>query len=206
MPVRPTYPGVYIEEVPSAVRTIVGVATSIAAFIDAFPRGPLNAAVKLFSMGDFEREFGGLDPQSEAAYGVQQFFLNGGSEAWVVRVAANNPVAASAVLGDAPAGGGTPILRVRAGRQLRGASVDNPGEWGNFLRIEVDYDTTNVGEFFNLTVSEVEIEGGRAVIRRTETFRNLTMRPNTPNNAIQSVNEGSTLVQLSRDAGWGAIP
>ena len=36
MPVRPTFPGVYIEEVPSGVRTIVGVATSIAAFIDRF--------------------------------------------------------------------------------------------------------------------------------------------------------------------------
>jgi phage tail sheath protein FI len=40
MPVVPTYPGVYIEEIPSGVRTIVGVATSVAAFIDFFARGP----------------------------------------------------------------------------------------------------------------------------------------------------------------------
>ena len=32
MPVVLTYPGVYIEEVPSGVRTITGVATSIALF------------------------------------------------------------------------------------------------------------------------------------------------------------------------------
>lgn len=33
MPVTPTYPGVYIEEVPRGVRAITGVATSIAAFV-----------------------------------------------------------------------------------------------------------------------------------------------------------------------------
>ena len=90
MPTTPTYPGVYIEEVPSGVRTITGVATSIAAFIDYFSRGPMNRPVQLFNMEDFQREFGGLDPQSEASYAIQQFFLNGGTEAWVVRVASDN--------------------------------------------------------------------------------------------------------------------
>ena len=33
MPATLTYPGVYIEEVPSGVRTITGVATSITAFV-----------------------------------------------------------------------------------------------------------------------------------------------------------------------------
>jgi phage tail sheath protein FI len=42
MPVTPTYPGVYIEEVPSEVRTITGVATSITAFIGRALRGPVN--------------------------------------------------------------------------------------------------------------------------------------------------------------------
>ena len=48
MPVKPTYPGVYIEEIPSGVRTITGVATSIAAFVDRFARGPLGTPVQLF--------------------------------------------------------------------------------------------------------------------------------------------------------------
>ena len=60
MPITPTYPGVYIEEVPSEVRTIAGVSTSIAAFIGFFRRGPLDAPVRIFNMGDFQREFGGL--------------------------------------------------------------------------------------------------------------------------------------------------
>src|SRR3954452_16904979 len=97
MPIAPTFPGVYIEEIPSGVRTITGVATSIAAFIDNFRRGPLNEAVQIFSFADFEREFGGLDTLSEASYAVQQFFLNGGTEAFVVRVG-TSPIAAAAVI------------------------------------------------------------------------------------------------------------
>jgi phage tail sheath protein FI len=42
MPVTPTYPGVYIEEIPSGVRTITPVATSITAFIGSAPRGLAN--------------------------------------------------------------------------------------------------------------------------------------------------------------------
>lgn len=42
MPAQLTYPGVYIEEVPSGVRTITGVATSITAFVGRAARGPVN--------------------------------------------------------------------------------------------------------------------------------------------------------------------
>ena len=87
MPVTPTYPGVYIEEIPSGVHTITGVATSVAAFVGTFERGPLNAALHLLSLSDFQREYGGLDRNSETSYAVQQFFNNGGQECWVVRVA-----------------------------------------------------------------------------------------------------------------------
>src|SRR3546814_69606 len=87
MPVKPTYPGVYIEEIPSGVRTVTGVATSIAAFVGHFPKGLQNEAVHIFSAADFERGYGGIDRDSPASYAVQQFFLNGGGEAHVVRVA-----------------------------------------------------------------------------------------------------------------------
>src|SRR5690606_36200767 len=86
MPVNPTYPGVYIEEVPSGVRAIRNVATSVGAFIGPFRRGLQNEAVRIQSLSDFEREYGGLYPSSEASYAVQQFFLNGGTEAWLIRI------------------------------------------------------------------------------------------------------------------------
>jgi uncharacterized protein len=71
---------------PSGMRAISGIATSIAAFIDRFRRGPVNEAVRVTSFAGFERDFGGIDATSEASYGIQQFFLNGGREAYVVRV------------------------------------------------------------------------------------------------------------------------
>jgi phage tail sheath protein FI len=86
MPVTPTYPGVYIEEIPSGVRTIVGVATSITAFIGRAGRGLTNEPVMINSFGDFERAFGGLQERYLMSYAVRDFFLNGGSQAIVVRV------------------------------------------------------------------------------------------------------------------------
>ena len=93
MPTTPTYPGVYIEEIPSGVRTITGVATSIAAFVGYTARGPLNKAVRVLSFADFERNFGGLTQDSEVSYAVQQFFGNGGTDAYVVRAATGVAVA-----------------------------------------------------------------------------------------------------------------
>lgn len=86
MPVQPTYPGVYIEEIPSGVRTITGVATSITAFLGRAARGPVNEPFTITSYGDFERTFGGLLVDYPMSYAVRDFYLNGGSEAIIVRL------------------------------------------------------------------------------------------------------------------------
>jgi phage tail sheath protein FI len=86
MPVTPTYPGVYIEEIPSGVRTITGVATSITAFIGRARRGPTDWPITINSYGDFERIFGGLWIDSKLGYSVRDFYLNGGSQAIIVRL------------------------------------------------------------------------------------------------------------------------
>ena len=91
MPITPTYPGVYIEEIPSGVRTIVGVATSITAFIGRASRGPVNEATIINSFGDFERRFGGLGVDYPMSYAVRDFYRNGGSQAIIVRVFKADP-------------------------------------------------------------------------------------------------------------------
>ena len=104
MPVPLTYPGVYIEEVPSGVRTITGVATSIALLIGWAPRGPIDRAVRLTSFADYERTYGGLDFRSLLGYSVKQFYENGGADAYVLRIAMTNSATASenAVAGRPP--------------------------------------------------------------------------------------------------------
>jgi hypothetical protein len=218
MPVKPTFPGVYIEEVPSGVRTIVGVATSVGALIDYFARGPMDHALQIFSFADFEREFGGLDALSEGSYAIQQFFLNGGSEAWVIRVGqtpAGGPASfATAQIDLLDAIGGAGCLQVFAGRLIRGVSVRDPGAWGNFIRLDVDDDISPPNLFnydndpthlFNLTVSEVS-PGGTQPVLRTETFRNLTLTPGFVNYAVDVVNERSRIVQVAPIPAPPAVP
>ncbi|HSP63556.1 MAG TPA: hypothetical protein VLQ90_11285, partial [Pyrinomonadaceae bacterium] len=86
-------PGVYVQEVCGGVHPIDGVntsgtggITSSTAFIDIFQQGPLNKAVLITSFAEFERAFGGLDARSEAGFAIQQYYLNGGRIAWVVRI------------------------------------------------------------------------------------------------------------------------
>jgi hypothetical protein len=87
MPIVLNYPGVYIEELPSAVHTITGVATSIAAFVGWADQGPINEAALVLSFPDFTNQFGGLDSRSYLGYAVNQFFANGGQQAYIVRLA-----------------------------------------------------------------------------------------------------------------------
>jgi phage tail sheath protein FI len=200
MPVRPTFPGVYIEEIPSGVRTITGVATSTGAFIGTFQQGLLNEAVHIFSMSDFEREFGGLSADNQTSYAVQQFFLNGGTEAWVVRVADTVTAApANAFVANVTLAGAVNLAHTFAGHQIRGGSALNPGVWGNSLRLEVDYITADPTSLFNLTIQQVNVDGDRTSIMATELFRNLTLQPGVTDNALDVVNQGSNLIQLTRD-------
>src|SRR5215813_6239870 len=81
-----TYPGVYIEEISSGVHTITGVATSIATFVGWAAQGPTDKAVLVQSWSDFANQFGGLDSRSYLGYAVNQFFANGGQQAYIVRL------------------------------------------------------------------------------------------------------------------------
>ena len=194
MPSAYTYPGVYVEEIPSGVRTITGVSTSDTAFIDFFSRGPLNKATRITSFGDFERVFGGLDQRSEASYAIQQFYLNGGSVAWVVRIAASNADAANAALN----GGSTDALTLTV-------EAASPGSWGERLRVAVDHRSRDPLLYFNLVVREVETVSGRERVVNSETFRNLSMDKNDARYAPGVVNSASALIFLV-DEGLGEVP
>jgi len=196
MPVSPTYPGVYVEEIPSGVHTITGVATSIAAFVDTFERGPVNYAVQLLSLTDFENFMGGLDTKSEASYAIQQFFLNGGAECYAVRVAGSKAKPASIDLLTAPTGG-TTVFTINAGQIIGTRVLQNTGSWGNNIRAEVDYNTTDPTTQFNLSMSEIDSTGA---VLRSEVFRNLKMTAGDPAYAVDVVNNGSRMVYLTNPA------
>jgi uncharacterized protein len=129
MPATLTYPGVYIQEIPSGSRTITGVATAVAAFVGRASRGPVDEPVRITSLAEFERTFGGLERTSGLGYAVRDFYLNGGNLAVVVR------------LGGAGAAAATIVLAGDAEEDEEDNSVTlttiGPGEWGNEVHAEV---------------------------------------------------------------------
>ncbi|MEP3244151.1 MAG: phage tail sheath C-terminal domain-containing protein [Sneathiella sp.] len=85
MTVQLTYPGVYVEPIITPAPGDQGVATSLTAFVGRAMMGPVNKPVLLNNFGEYEHYFGGLDQNSTASYSLQQFFNNGGSQAYMVR-------------------------------------------------------------------------------------------------------------------------
>ena len=181
------YPGVYIQEVASGVHTIVGVSTSDTAFIDFFTSGPVNQAVRITSFDAFTRTFGGLDTRSEASYAIQQFFLNGGSVAWVVRVASKAKKTRFAV-----AASGTTYLDVFAA---------NEGAWGDKIQIGIEDGAPTTT--FNLVVKRVDAKGQ---VVRQEVHRNLTMSGSDPNYVSAVVNDASQIVTVDVPSGVTTRP
>ena len=63
MSVTPTYPGIYIQEVPSNSHTITAAPTSVTVFIGythPFKTQAPDTATEIFSFNDYQRLFGGL--------------------------------------------------------------------------------------------------------------------------------------------------
>jgi uncharacterized protein len=105
MPVSPTYPGIYIEEVPSSARTITAAPTSITVFVGythPFKTRNFFTAVRILNFQDFNREFGGHYSSglvdSNVALALDEFFQNGGSDAYVVGLQPRYRDAGGAVL------------------------------------------------------------------------------------------------------------
>jgi len=163
MPVTPTYPGVYIEEVPSGVHTITGVATSIAAFVGRARRGPVEEPTMIHSPADFDRIFGGLWEDSPLSYAVRDFFLNGGSEALILR-----------------------LYRAEAGKDGVASITENdlslaaasPGSWGDELRFRIEGGgSEDLADAWGLDAADLfTLYVHDAGIGVTETFRNVTQK------------------------------
>lgn len=135
-----SYPGVYVEEVPSSVHTITGVPTSIAAFVGTAPQGPDSVALPIGSLLHYERVFGRTDA-SPLGVAVRLFFQNGGSNAVVVRVTGKDEAAATLTL---PGQDRQPPLMLEA---------TSKGRWGADLAARIDYDGGADGKTgYNLTL------------------------------------------------------
>lgn len=107
-------PEVNVEETVSGVHPIVGVATSVTAFLGPAAQGPTDEAVPVAGLDDFTRTFGGLDVRHPMGYAVRDFFANGGTQAVIARLSAT-PTGAGGALDPAAYAGDS---NARTGKYL----------------------------------------------------------------------------------------
>lgn len=197
MPVQTTYPGVYIEEIPSGVRTITGVATSITAFVGRALMGPLNEPIIINSFADYDRMFGGLWTESTMSYAVQDFYLNGGSQAVIVRID-NNAGTAQISL---PTGGG-------AGDNVLVLEALNPGAWGSTLLAEINYNTQDPtalpsspvagdADLFNLVILKKNEETQQN--QKLEEYLRVSLKSDSSRFLPRVLDQNSTVVGVEKD-------
>jgi phage tail sheath protein FI len=193
------YPGVYVEEIPSGVRPIAAASTSIAAFIGEAEKGSIGDAVKVSNFTEYQNLYGGFLDKSRLSHAVYQFFNNGGTQCYIVRVSGENTKTANVALKD----------RGTTAQQSLTISACNPGVWGNAIVVVIADGSSDPGNEFNLSVY---LEDDLTLPR--EKFENLSMVPSAARFAENAtaaskyirvkVNAGNTNVQAGTSRGKSA--
>jgi phage tail sheath protein FI len=207
MSVYTSYPGLYIQELPSNSHAIVPAPTSIAAFIgyaQPYKTQNFGVAQQLFSFSDYETYFGGLFTSgmvdASLPRAVYQFFLNGGSTAWVVGLQPG--------LFD---GSGTLVNRLggSGGKAPTSSTVATDGSNG------LVFTALEPIDIVPMSVTITNVRNGNATFdvivtygTRVETYRGITL-PATydshgkgaPTNPDTMINGVSTLVTVAHPAG-----
>lgn len=119
-------PGVYVEEFESGLQTMEGVGTSTAGFIGMAQKGAVAGTPEYITgFAEFKRRFGDYLPEAThgenrfLSYAVEQFFANGGTRCYVMRVAPSDAKAATAVMSSVV------------------MTAQSPGKWGNSIHVVV---------------------------------------------------------------------
>ncbi len=188
MPQTLTYPGVYIEEVPSGVRTITGVATSIAMFIGRAKRGPMKKPTRCLNYSEFARVFSDDSSYSDLPRSVRMFFDNGGSQCYVVRVAQGATKASVTLKSE----GNAPVLVLTA---------KDAGVTGEKIRAAVTYNGPQPEVTFNIELFRWGYDRrGQPVKEAGERWSNLSMDPDSLRYAPDFITQNSQLVDAALEA------
>jgi len=202
MPSELTYPGVYIEEIPSGVRTITGVSTSVTAFIGRARKGPIDKTVLIHNFTEFKRMYGGIWKESYLGYVVDHYFRNGGRDAIILRVHNNAQKFGYKVdveLVDSDSSAEPPPSRTIS---IFFESA-NPGLWGETLSIKIDGTKDEVDpdlKIVDKTISNLfvyEIKDGEEVL--LESFRNASFKPSSVRYIKKVLEFGSELIRLKTE-------
>ena len=157
------HPGVYVEEISSGARPIESAGTSTAAILGFAVTGPIDTPTLIFSWKEYQTIFGGiqnfdgLTPDvDEMGHTVRAFFQNGGSKAYICRVADSATIAEGKFFFPGDTATSLPTFSFVAA---------NPGDWGNELLVSVEKDIP-VGnpETYTLKVYQQDVKSGERTI------------------------------------------
>jgi hypothetical protein len=180
-----SYPGVYVQEVSSGVRPIQAAGTSTAAFVGVAERGPIGEATRVFNFTEFQTTYGGFLQSHYLAHAVFQFFNNGGTQCYIVRVA-RDPETADVTVQD----------RATTPQDALTFSAVSPGAWGNTLEVTVaTAGAADPENTFDLTV--LRSAPGQDEPELLETFAGLSMDPASPSHVASVVNSLSTYLRVA---------
>ena len=178
-----TYPGVYVTERPSGAQAVPAAATSIGLFVGMADIGPFDAPTRIQSLASYVRTFGETSG-GEMADQVRQFFVNGGGDCYVMRIAQGERQSEIRVRNET----GADMLRIFA---------RDAGQAGDQIRVEVDYATATPELTFNLTAYRSVLNADGTFGRTgSETYANLSMDPDHARYVETIVNGTSTLIRV----------
>jgi phage tail sheath protein FI len=200
------HPGVYVQELPPAVRPIQGVSTSTAAFIGVTDRGPVPRVsstngqrvppVMVTSLTDYSRQFGGYRQDSFLTYAVRSFFDNGGQRLYVVRVVPSDAATASlpaATTSTTPATGGTTPATGGVATSASSAlpiQARNEGAWGNNIWVSLEAGSDGNSSNFSVVVmyygGSAAADAKKNIVERHDnvTFRSSNNSQSVPANDV----------------------
>lgn len=201
MPVTPTFPGIYIQELPSNAHTIAAAPTSIAVFVGyvhPFKTDEANfgKALEIFSFSDYERLFGGFYRSSvidaNVAYAVNEFFLNGGRDAYVVGLKPTKYVKKDGTsTGSITADSDT--LAKSGGKGIKVTALEPTDS----VSMTVTINNVQADAAKNYTIADLTVTYGN----RTEVYRKISLdnTNDNPNFLETRINGVSELIKVSPD-------
>ena len=138
-------PGVYMDRGPGRATPLGLLPSGIPVFLGLSERGPTNDPVRVTSTADFHETFGRIDVGSYLAPAVDGFFLNGGTECYIVRIAHLFER-------------GRKEIATKASVRLRDADKQNTlvvqalseGTWGNQIRVAISHPTAAMQTFITV--------------------------------------------------------
>lgn len=203
-------PGTYITENFEPLQSSGGIpGEALPAIASIHPRGPVGPT-KVTSWNQFTNLYGSFSdtPGSILPFAVSQFFNNGGSTLYVLRLANTDAVAAALTLEDINSPDPDDALVVTA---------NSPGVWGENIFVEYQVSQASRGNF---NVYLVPTGGTAGAGNLVETFPDVTMNPSDSRYLpviINSPSAGSQYVKVkdlisneipigagSSDAGYSA--